>query len=42
MATPLPTTEALHPSRLVLSAAVSAAEFSRKFVPSINNTPNCR
>src|SRR5215471_2534872 len=40
MAKPVPTTEELHPSRLVLSAAVSAAEFSRKFLPSISNTPD--
>ena len=33
------TTDALHPARLVLSAAVSAEEFSKKFTPSITNTP---
>ena len=33
-------TDALHPARLLLSAAVSAQDFSKKFQPSITNTPN--
>jgi len=33
------TTDALHPARLLVSAAVSATDFSRKFTPSITNTP---
>ena len=34
-----PTHEPLHPARLLLSAAVSAADFSRKFTPSLTHTP---
>lgn len=34
------TTEALHPARLLVSAAVSAEDFSKKFLPSIKNTPD--
>lgn len=30
----------IHPSRLVQAAAVSDAEYTKKFVPSINNTPD--
>jgi hypothetical protein len=33
-------TDALHPARLLLSAAVSAEDFSKKFQPSISNTPD--
>jgi nucleoside phosphorylase len=33
------TTDALHPARLLVSAAVSTAEFSKKFTPSLSNTP---
>jgi nucleoside phosphorylase len=33
------TGDALHPARLLVSAAVSAADFNRKFEPSISNTP---
>lgn len=33
-------TDLIHPSRLVLTAAVSDAEYTKKFVPSINNTPD--
>ncbi len=33
-------TDALHPARLVLSSAVSAEEFAKKFRPSISNTPD--
>jgi nucleoside phosphorylase len=32
--------DALHPARLLLSAAVSAEDFSKKFEPSISNTPD--
>ena len=32
--------DALHPARLLLSAAVSAGDFSKKFEPSISNTPD--
>jgi len=32
-------TESLHPARLTVTAAVSAAEFSKKFTPTIANTP---
>jgi len=39
MAKALQSTDPLHPARLLLSAAVSPAEFSKKFVPSITNTP---
>jgi len=39
MAKALRTTDPLHPARLLLSAAVSPAEFSKTFVPSITNTP---
>jgi len=35
----LKTTDALHPARLLVTAAVSTAEFSKKFRPSISNTP---
>jgi nucleoside phosphorylase len=35
----LSTTDALHPARLLVSAAVSNAQFSRKFYPKIANTP---
>lgn len=34
------TTDALHPARLLVSAALSAAEFSKKFRPTISNTPD--
>jgi hypothetical protein len=34
------TTDALHPARLLVSAAVSAEDFSKKFQPSISNTPD--
>jgi nucleoside phosphorylase len=33
------TTDALHPARLLVSAALSDAEFSKKFRPKIANTP---
>jgi hypothetical protein len=33
------TGDALHPARLLVSAAVSAADFNKKFEPSISNTP---
>jgi nucleoside phosphorylase len=33
------TTDPLHPARLLVSAAVSPREFSRKFEPSVSNTP---
>jgi nucleoside phosphorylase len=33
-------TDLIHPSRLVLTAAVSDAEYTKKFVPSIGNTPD--
>jgi hypothetical protein len=33
-------TDALHPARLLVSAAVSAEDFSKKFLPSISNTPD--
>jgi nucleoside phosphorylase len=33
-------TDALHPARLLVSAAVSAEEFSKKFLPAISNTPD--
>jgi nucleoside phosphorylase len=36
---PSKSTDALHPARLLVSAAMSAAEFSKKFQPSITNTP---
>jgi nucleoside phosphorylase len=39
MAKSINTTDALHPARLLVSAAVSAADFAKKFVPSISNTP---
>jgi nucleoside phosphorylase len=32
-------TDPLHPARLLLSAALSPADFARKFQPSISNTP---
>jgi len=32
-------TDALHPARLLLTAALSPAEFSKKFNPKISNTP---
>jgi nucleoside phosphorylase len=32
-------TDSLHPARLLVTAAVSAADFSKKFIPSISNTP---
>jgi nucleoside phosphorylase len=35
----LKTTDPLHPARLLVSAAISNAEFSKKFVPKIANTP---
>jgi len=35
-----PSSSALHPARLLVSAAVSAEDFSKKFEPSINNTPD--
>jgi len=35
----LKTTDALHPARLLVSSAMSSAEFSKKFRPSIGNTP---
>jgi hypothetical protein len=34
------TTDALHPARLLVSAALSAEDFSKKFLPSISNTPD--
>jgi nucleoside phosphorylase len=39
MATVSETSDALHPARLLVSAAVSAADFAKKFQPSISNTP---
>jgi nucleoside phosphorylase len=39
MAKVLGTSDALHPARLLVSAAVSAADFAKKFQPSISNTP---
>jgi nucleoside phosphorylase len=36
----LQNTEPLHPARLLVSAAVSASDFSKRFLPSINNTPD--
>src|ERR1700728_2135312 len=33
-------TDALHPARLLVSAAVSAEDFSKKFLPAISNTPD--
>jgi nucleoside phosphorylase len=36
----LHSTDALHPARLLVSAAVTAEEFSKKFLPSISNTPD--
>jgi nucleoside phosphorylase len=39
MTTPTGSADSLHPARLLVTAAVSAADFSRKFIPSINNTP---
>lgn len=33
-------TDALHPARLLVSAAVSTEDFSKKFRPSISNTPD--
>lgn len=35
----MPTTDALHPARLVVSAAVKPEEFTKRFEPSITNTP---
>ena len=39
MAKILPSTDALHPARLLVTAATSPAEFWKKFLPSITNTP---
>jgi nucleoside phosphorylase len=33
-------TEALHPARLLVSAAISAEAFSKQFLPTIKNTPD--
>jgi nucleoside phosphorylase len=39
MIKPLPSVDALHPARLVAPGAMSTTDFSKKFLPSITNTP---
>src|SRR5271169_310327 len=39
MAKVLKTTDPIHPTRLLVSAALTPAEFSKKFRPNITNTP---
>jgi nucleoside phosphorylase len=39
MAKKLKSTDPVHPARLLVSAAVKEADFSKKFIPSLTNTP---